>query len=54
MLLQNNTTTKPLNQNKMTDETYKKLSGIRDLVFAIVVGGMLLGIAIFILTFKSE
>jgi len=40
-----------LNQNNMTDETYEKLSGVRDLVFAIVVGGMLLGIAIFILMF---
>ena len=35
----------------MTDETYEKLSGIRNLVFAIVVGGTLLGIAIFILMF---
>lgn len=35
----------------MKEETYEKLSGVRDLVFAVVVGGTLLGIAIFILMF---
>lgn len=32
----------------MKDETYEKLRGIRDIVFALIIGGTLLGIAIFI------
>ncbi len=33
----------------MEDETYEKLRGVRDLVFAIMIGGTLLGISILIL-----
>jgi len=53
MKMQNNTTTKPLNQNRMKDENYKKLKGIRDIVFAVLVGGGLLAISFIILTFKQ-
>ena len=46
--IQHPSTYYPLNQSKMTDENYEKLRGIRDIAFAVLIGGSLLAISIFI------
>jgi len=37
----------------MEDENYEKLRAIRDIAFAVIVGGSLVAISIIILTFKK-